>query len=41
LPSWKAGESEWVGGVGKTNDRLIRSYLYETAGVLMTRVRHF
>jgi hypothetical protein len=29
---------EWIGGVGRTNDPLLCSYLYE-AGVLMTRVR--
>lgn len=35
----QSGESEWVGGIGKTNDPLLRAYLYEAAGVLMTRVR--
>jgi len=35
----QSGESEWFGGIGKTNDPLLRSYLYEAAGVLMTRVR--
>jgi transposase len=35
----QSGESEWIGGIGKTNDPLLRSYLYEAAGVLMTRVR--
>jgi transposase len=35
----QSGESEWIGGIGKTNDPLLRSYLYEAAGVLMSRVR--
>lgn len=35
---YQSGESEWIGGIGKTNDPLLRSYLYEAAGVLMTRV---
>ena len=35
----QSGESEWMGGIGKTNDPLLRAYLYEAAGVLMTRVR--
>ena len=33
---YQSGESEWIGGIGKTNDPLLRSYLYEAAGVLMT-----
>lgn len=36
---YQSGESEWIGGIGRTNDPLLRSYLYEAAGVLMTRVR--
>ncbi len=36
---YQSGESEWFGGIGKTNDPLLRAYLYEAAGVLMTRVR--
>jgi hypothetical protein len=35
----QSGDSEWIGGIGQTNDPLLRSYLYEAAGVLMTRVR--
>jgi len=35
----QSGESEWMGGIGKTNDPLLRAYLYEAAGVLLTRVR--
>jgi hypothetical protein len=35
---YQSGESEWIGGIGKTNDPLLRSYLYEAAGVLVTRV---
>ena len=33
---YQSGESEWIGGIGKSNDPLLRSYLYEAAGVLMT-----
>jgi transposase len=29
----QSGESEWIGGIGMTNDPLLRSYLYEAAGV--------
>jgi transposase len=36
---YQSGDSEWIGGIGQTNDPLLRSYLYEAAGVLMTRVR--
>jgi hypothetical protein len=36
---YQSGESEWIGGIGKTNDPLLRAYLYGAAGVLMTRVR--
>ena len=35
---YQSGESEWFGGIGKTNDPLLRSYLCEVAGVLMTHV---
>lgn len=35
----QSGESEWTGGIGKSNDPLLRSYLYEAAGIVMTRVR--
>lgn len=35
----QSGESEWIGGVGRTSDPLLRSYLNEAAGVLTTRVR--
>ena len=28
---YQSGESEWVGSIGKTNDPLLRSYLYEAA----------
>src|SRR4029450_3413026 len=35
----QSGDSEWIGGIGKTNDPLLRSYLYEAAAVLMSRVR--
>lgn len=36
---YQSGESEWIGGIGKSNDPLLRGYLYEAAGVLMTRLR--
>jgi transposase len=36
---YQSGESEWIGGIGRTNDPLLRAYLYEAAGSLMTRVR--
>ena len=36
---YQPGESEWIGGIGKSNDPLLRSYLHEAAGVLMTRLR--
>ena len=26
---YQSGESEWIGGIGKSNDPLLRSYLYE------------
>jgi transposase len=35
----QSGDSEWIGGIGQTNDPLLRSYLYEAAGVLMRRVQ--
>ena len=36
---YQSGESQWIGGIGKSNDPLLRSYLYEAAGALMTRLR--
>lgn len=36
---YQSGESEWIGGIGRTNDPLLRTYLYEAAGSLTTRVR--
>ena len=35
---WRS-TGQWIGGIGKSNDPLLRSYLYEAAGVLMTRLR--
>jgi transposase len=35
----QSGESEWIGGIGKASDPLLRAYLYEAAESLMTRVR--
>ncbi len=36
---YQSGESERFGGIGRSNDPLLRSYLYEAAGVLLKRVR--
>ncbi len=36
---YQSGESEWIGGIGRASDPLLRSYLYEAASVLMRRVR--
>ena len=36
---YQSGESEWIGGIGRSNDPLLRSYLYEAAGVVMSRLR--
>jgi transposase len=36
---YQSGDSEWTGGIGQSNDPLLRSYLFEAAGVLMTRVK--
>jgi transposase len=35
---YQSGDSEWIGGIGQASDPLLRSYLFEAAGVLMTRV---
>lgn len=33
-----SGEVDWVGRISKCGDRMVRSYLFEAAGVLLTRV---
>jgi transposase len=32
------GEIDWTGGISKCGDAMLRSYLFEAAGVLLTRV---
>lgn len=33
-----SGEIDWSGRISKCGDRMVRSYLFEAAGVLLTRV---
>ncbi|MEK9725205.1 MAG: transposase [Rhodospirillaceae bacterium] len=33
-----SGEVDWTGRISKCGDSLVRSYLFEAAGVLLTRV---
>ena len=33
-----SGEADWTGRISKYGDRLVRTYLFEAAGVLLTRV---
>jgi transposase len=33
-----SGEIDWTGGISKCGDAMLRSYLFEAAGVLLTRV---
>jgi transposase len=33
----QSGEANWSAGIGPAPDRLLRSYLYEAAGVVITR----
>jgi transposase len=33
-----SGEIDWTGGIWKFGDAMLRSYLFEAAGVLLTRV---
>ena len=35
---FSSGEVDWIGGISKCGDRMLRSYLFEAAGVLLTRV---
>jgi transposase len=34
-----SGETEWTGRISKCGDAMLRSYLFEAAGVLLTRLR--
>ena len=34
-----SGEVDWSGRISKCGDAMLRSYLFEAAGVLLTRVR--
>src|SRR4029078_2400544 len=34
-----SGEVDWTGRISKCGDAMLRSYLFEAAGVLLTRVR--
>jgi transposase len=35
---YASGETDWTGRISKCGDRMLRSYLYEAANVLLTRV---
>jgi len=35
---YASGEVDWTGRISKCGDRMLRSYLFEAAGVLLTRV---
>jgi transposase len=37
----QAGEVDWTGRISKYGDGLVRTYLFEAAGLLMTRVAHW
>ena len=36
---YSSGEVDWTGRISKCGDPMLRSYLYEAAGVLLTRVQ--
>ncbi len=36
-----SGEVDWTGRISKCGDRMLRTYLFEAAGVLLTRVPHW
>jgi transposase len=36
-----SGEVDWTGRISKCGDAMVRSYLFEAAGVLLTRVSHW
>src|SRR5262249_43317981 len=35
---YASGETDWTGGISKCGDKMLRTYLYEAANVLLTRV---
>ncbi len=36
-----SGEIDWTGRISKCGDAMVRTYLFEAAGVLLTRVPHW
>jgi len=36
---YASGETDWTGRISKRGDAMLRSYLFEAAGVLLTRVQ--
>ena len=38
---YASGEVDWTGRISKCGDRMLRTYLFEAAGVLLTRVQHW
>ncbi len=38
---YASGEVDWSGRISKCGDRMLRTYLFEAAGVLLTRVQHW
>jgi transposase len=36
-----SGEVDWTGRISKCGDAMVRTYLFEAAGVLLTRVPHW
>ncbi len=38
---YASGEVDWSGRISKCGDRMLRTYLFEAAGVLLTRVAHW
>ena len=36
-----SGEVDWTGRISKCGDAMVRTYLFEAAGVLLTRVQHW
>ncbi len=38
---YASGEVDWSGRISKCGDRMLRTYLFEAAGVLLTRVSHW
>ena len=38
---YASGEVDWTGRISKCGDAMLRSYLFEAAGVLLTRVQEW